>query len=181
MIIEKIEDKTYWDKRVEFNKRYNSDMDVFVQTSFVANEIRTKMDNPLMDNLNTFENITKLLVDGYLVTPVKNFKWIDPCNLVLNVKDDKIVWELWEWKDIVDTYNFNDIYYLSYDSNKYVSLVHQFMYHDFDIENDIELSDLINSIVNIFTTYEFDINKVIKKENDVVNRIFKLRQLNGNR
>jgi len=182
MILKEDFDKeSYWVKRIELNEIYNTNMDIFVQTSFIANEIRTKIDNPLMDKLNTFENIVKLLIEGYLVTPIDNFRLLNEYNLVLNIKDDKIVWDEWQWKDIVNTYNFNEIYYLSYDSNKYISLVHQLMYHDFDIENDMELCDLINSIVNVFTTYEFDINKVVKKENDIVNRIFKLRQLNGNR
>jgi len=174
-------DMSYWDKRKVLNEKYNTDMNIFVQTSFIANEIRNKIDKPLIDGLNTFENIVKLLIEGYVVTPIKKFRLIDGCNLVLNVKDDKIVWEEWEWKDIVNTYNFNEIYYLSYDSNKYVSLVHQIMCDSFNIENDIELSDLINSIVNIFTEYDFDINKVLEKEDDTISRIFKLNKLNGNR
>jgi len=174
-------DMSYWDKRKVLNEKYNTDMNIFVQTSFIANEIRNKIDKPLIDGLNTFENIVKLLIEGYVVTPIKKFRLIDGCNLVLNVKDDKIVWEEWEWKDIVNTYNFNEIYYLSYDSNEYVSLVHQIMCDSFNIENDIELSDLINSIVNIFTEYDFDINKVLEKEDDTISRIFKLNKLNGNR
>lgn len=171
---------SYWDKRKKLYDTYNEDMDIFVHTSFIANEILKLMDKPLFNKLNMFDCVIDLLVSGYFVCTVEGDQQIDPCNLVLNVDNNKVVWEKWEWKDIVETYNFNEIYYFSYDSEKYISLVHRMLGGDFDIEDDFLLGDVINKTIDTFSNYQFNINKVIKKENDIVNRIFKLNKLNGN-
>jgi hypothetical protein len=171
-------EKSYWDIRESLCDFFSSHMDVCADISFIAYEIYKKIDKPLVKELNTFENILKLLVEGYLVTPIKELNLIDPCNLLLNVIDDKIVWEEYNWKDVVNTYNFNDIYYLTYDSNTYISLVDQISKNGFDIDNDIQLADLVNSITNIFTDYEFDLSRVVKKECNTIDRIFKLNKIN---
>jgi hypothetical protein len=178
MLTENFDQIPYYDKRRILNEEYNNDLDIFVHVSFITNEVINKIDNPLKKELKTFDNISKLLVEGYLVCTVNGFRLIDPSNLVLNIKNDKVIWEEWQWKDIVNIFNFNEIYYLSYDSSKYVSLVHQIIRKDFDIDDNIQLSNVINSMVNIVTDYEFDVSRVIKKENDIVHRLFKLNKIN---
>lgn len=177
MVFDKV---SYYDKRRFLWNKYNEDMDVFVETSFVANEILNLLDKPLFRKINMFDCIIKYLVEGYFVCTKKDFEVLDPCNLVLNVRYDKVVWDRWIWKDIDKTFDFNEIYYFSYDSSKYISLVDRMLDGGFDIYDDALLGEIIHKAVDVFTNYEFDISKVVKKEDNTISRIFKLNKINDN-
>jgi len=179
--------ESYYNQRRILKQKYNDNLDICVQTGFIANEIKEKIETPLIDNPNIlYDDIVSLLVEGYVVRIKNDTRGdenhyqptpLDPCNLVLNVRDDKVVWDRWEWKDIVKVYDFNEVYYLSYPSNKYISLVHHMLFGNFDIDNDAMLGDIINDVMDVFSEYDFDINKVVKMEDDTISRIFKLNKI----
>jgi len=176
----KFKDKSYWDQRRTLRDFENDNEDIHRIVHNFALKIKEKLNDPILDILLDYNIIKKYLIEGYLVfvnntDSDKNWNpvtWKDPCNMVFSLDENKkIVCEEWAWKDIVETYNINDIVYITpYDDH--LSFVHYLYKGEFGIDDEYH----INSVLESFTKRILDIDKVLKIDSDI-RRSFKLKRI----
>jgi len=178
-------DSSYWDKRRILKEYYSADSHAKNAIKFVGQTAKDKLKEPILERFLDINLIYDYLITGYLTfvsDKYGNWKMKDPCNLVPRTnKDNKIVWDLWEWKEVIDEYDTKDVLYVSFPT-KFTSLVEMLYLGELksvDLYEPSNLEYYSDIVVDSLTTYFLNVDKILKANNEL-KRAFKLKKLMKN-